>query len=330
VSGRFYLVTGGTGFLGSALTRRLCSRGDRVRVLDDESRGRAARLRDLGDRVEFVNGDVRDPAAVARGCEGVDAICHLAFINGTEFFYTKPDLVLDVAVKGISNVIEGAIRHQVPELLLVSSSEVYHEPARIPTDETVTLSIPDPLNPRYSYAAGKLLSEIMAVNFGRRYFRRVTIVRPHNVFGIDMGAEHVIPQFVARMKALQSHPTNPIPFAIQGTGLQTRSFVFVDDFIDGVMLVLERGEHLGIYHIGTLEEVSIETLARLVAEYFGRPIKIVPGPPADGGALRRCPDITKMMSLGYRPNFTLREALPGVVRWYDEHFEAKHAVEQRA
>jgi nucleoside-diphosphate-sugar epimerase len=329
VIGRSYLVTGGTGFLGSALTRRLVNDGARVRVLDDNSRGDAARLEDLRDRFEYAQGDIRDAAVVARACEGVDVICHLAFVNGTEFFYTKPDVVLDVAVKGISNIIDGAIRHRVPELMVMSSSEVYHEPGRVPTDETVPLSIPDPLNPRYSYAAGKLLSEVMAVNFGRRYFERVTIVRPHNVYGIDMGAEHVIPQFVARMKALQSHPSNPIPFAIQGTGLQTRSFVFVDDFIDGVMVVLERGAHLGIYHIGTLEEVSIEALARLVAEHFGRPIKIVPGPPADGGTNRRCPDITKMMKLGYQPNFTLREALPGVVRWYDEHLAPK-GTEQRA
>jgi nucleoside-diphosphate-sugar epimerase len=319
VIGRSYLVTGGTGFLGSALTRRLVGAGARVRVLDDNSRGRAARLQDLDQRFEYLEGDVRDAAAVDRACEGIDLICHLAFINGTEFFYTKPDLVLDVAVKGMINVIEAAVRHRVPELMVMSSSEVYHEPDRVPTDETVALSIPDCLNPRYSYAAGKILHEIMSVNFGRRHFQRVTIVRPHNVYGPDMGDEHVIPQFVARMRALQTHPTDPIPFSIQGTGLQTRSFVFVDDFVDGVMLVLDRGEHLGIYHIGTLEEVSIETLARLVAEHYGRPIKIVPGPPADGGTNRRCPDITKMMRLGYRPNFTLREALPAVVRWYDEH-----------
>jgi nucleoside-diphosphate-sugar epimerase len=319
VIGRSYLVTGGTGFLGSALTRQLVLAGASVRVFDNNSRGRVARLRDLGDRFEYFEGDVRDRDAVDRACQGIDVVCHLAFINGTEFFYTKPDLVLDVAVKGISNVIESAIRQRVPELMVMSSSEVYHEPDRIPTDETVALSIPDCLNPRYSYAAGKILHEIMAVNYGRRHFRRVIIIRPHNVYGADMGEEHVIPQFVARMKALQAHPTDPIPFTIQGTGLQTRSFVFVDDFVDGVMLVLDRGEHLGIYHIGTLEEVTIEFLARLVAEQYGRPIKIVPGPPADGGTNRRCPDITKIMKLGYRPQFTLREALPGVVRWYDEY-----------
>jgi nucleoside-diphosphate-sugar epimerase len=322
---RHYLVTGGTGFLGSALVRRLVEAGARVRVLDDNSRGRASRLQDLEGRFEYVEGDIRDAPTVERACQDIDLVCHLAFINGTEFFYTKPDLVLDVAMKGMINIIEGSMRQRVPEMLVMSSSEVYQEPAMIPTDESVALSIPDPLNPRYSYAAGKIMSEIMALNFGRRHFKRVTVVRPHNVYGADMGREHVIPQFVARLKALQSHPTDPIPFTIQGTGRQTRSFVFVDDFIDGIMIVLDRGEHLGIYHIGTLEEVTIASVAHTAAEYFGRPIKIVPGPPAEGGANRRCPDITKMMKLGYQPKYTLQEALPGVVRWYAEHSD-QHAA----
>ena len=316
--GRSCLVTGGTGFLGSALTRRLIADGARVRVLDNNSRGRAARLADLDGRFEYVEGDIRDAATVDRACQGIDVLCHLAFINGTEFFYSKPDLVLDVAVKGMANVLDAALRHRVPELMVMSSSEVYHEPARVPTDETVPLTIPDCLNPRYSYAAGKMISEVMALNSGR-HFERVTIVRPHNVYGPDMGDEHVIPQFVARMKSLAVRPANPMPFKIQGTGLQTRSFVFVDDFIDGLMLVLEHGEHLGIYHVGTTEEVSIATLAHMVAEHFERPIEIVPGPAADGGTNRRCPDIAKVMKLGYQPRHLLREALPGVVGWYDQH-----------
>ena len=327
--GQLVLVTGGTGFLGSALVRRLVSEGARVRVFDNNSRGRAERLRDLEARFEYFEGDVRDPAAVDRACQGVDLVCHLAFINGTEYFYSKPDLVLDVAVKGMVNVLDSAMRHRVPELMVMSSSEVYHEPAQVPTDETVALSIPDCMNPRYSYAAGKLISEVMAVNNGR-HFRRVTIVRPHNVYGPDMGDEHVIPQLVARMKSLQSSPADPVPFPIQGTGRQTRSFVFVDDFIDGLMLVLKGGEHLGIYHIGTMEEVSIASLSELIAEQFGRRIEIVPGPEADGGTRRRCPDISKLARLGYQPRHALRDALPGVVRWYDRHRQVAAPAKSQA
>ena len=313
------LVTGGTGFLGSALVRRLLHAGHDVRVLDNNSRGNIARLSDLDGQFEYVEADVRNAAAVDQACRGVDLVCHLAFINGTENFYSKPDLVIDVALKGMMNVVDACIARNVPELLAMSSSEVYHEPSVIPTDETVPLTIPDCLNPRYSYAGGKILTELMAVNYGRRHFKRVTIVRPHNVYGPDMGREHVIPQLVSRVKALQRQPADPLPLVIQGTGRQTRSFVFVDDFIDGVMLVIERGEHLGIYHIGTLEEVTIEALARLVAEYYGRPVNVIPGPAAEGGTNRRCPDITKMTTLGYRPRHRLLDTLPGVVRWYDEH-----------
>ena len=293
--------------------------GQRVRVLDDNSRGRAARLADIEGRYEYVPADVRNAAAVADACKGVDMVCHLAFVNGTEFFYTKPELVLDVAVKGMVSVLDGCRAHHVPELFLMSSSEVYQTPPVVPTDETAPLSIPDPLNPRYSYAAGKIISEIMAINYGRTGFTRVVTVRPHNVYGADMGWEHVVPQFVLRMRGLRDAPADPVPFPIQGDGRQTRSFVYIDDFTDGVMLAINRGEHLGIYHVGTLEEVTMIELAEKVGECFGRRIQVVPGKAPEGGTNRRCPDIGKVAKLGYAPRFRLSDALPGVATWYDEH-----------
>jgi nucleoside-diphosphate-sugar epimerase len=315
---RSYLVTGGSGFLGSALVRRLVHAGHRVRVLDDNSRGRMTRLADLDGQFEGVNADIRDAAAVERACQGIDVMCHLAFVNGTEFFYSKPDLVLDVAVKGMVNVLDGCRKWNVPELFLMSSSEVYQTPPVVPTDESAPLSIPDVMNPRYSYAGGKIISEQMALHCGR-HFSRVLIVRPHNVYGADMGYEHVIPQFALRMKGLLSRPDDPLPFTIQGTGEQTRSFVYVDDFTEGVMLALLHGEHRGIYHVGTLEEVTIKTLAQKVAQTYGRRITVVPSAEARGGTNRRCPDISKITALGYRPKHTLESALPAVTRWYDQH-----------
>jgi nucleoside-diphosphate-sugar epimerase len=315
-----YLVTGGTGFLGSALVRRLVSSGHRVRVFDNNSRGNVSRLDDISGDFEFVEGDIRDPETVARAVAGVDSVCHLAFVNGTKYFYSMPELVLDVGVKGIVNVVDGCLKHGVGELVVASSSEVYHEPPVVPTDETVPLCIPDPLNPRYSYASGKLISEIIALNYGRTRFERVLVFRPHNVYGPAMGTEHVIPEFIARMKAaIQQGAKDPIRFPIQGSGKQTRAFVYVDDFIDGLMLVLETGEHLGIYHIGNTEEVTVESLARLVADYFGRRIAVMPSEGALGGTPRRCPDIHKIARLGYMPKWSLRDGMRITAKWYDEH-----------
>jgi nucleoside-diphosphate-sugar epimerase len=315
-----YLVTGGTGFLGSALVRRLVHAGHRVRVLDNNSRGKNVRLSDVAGHFELVEGDIRDAATTERVTRGVDTVCHLAFLNGTEFFYDRPDLVLDVGVKGMVNVMDACIANKVRDFVLVSSSEVYQEPPSIPTDESVPLSIPDPLNPRYSYAAGKIISEVMAINYGRKHFDRVVIVRPHNVYGPDMGWEHVIPQFVVRITDLCAREASDlIRLPMQGTGHESRAIVFIEDFTNGLMLAIEKGKHLGIYHIGTIEEITIARLASLLGEVFGRRIEVVPGKAADGGPLRRCPDITKLRALGYNPRYTLREALPIVVDWYREN-----------
>lgn len=324
MTGKRYLVTGGTGFIGSALVRRLVKEGGIVRVLDNDYRGAKERLRDISDRIEIVGADIRDPKAVSDACKGMDSICHLAYLNGTEFFYTKPELVLDIGVKGIVNVLDGAIQEGVKELILASSSEVYQTPPKVPTDETAPLSVPDPLNPRYSYGGGKIISELMAINYGRKYFEKVIIFRPHNVYGPDMGWEHVIPQFAVRMKELCAQDKNPsIMFPIQGTGDETRTFIFIDDFIDGLMLIMNKGEHLGIYHIGTMEEISIRDVALQVGRCFERDVTIVPGKLAEGGTIRRCPDISKIIKLGFSPKVSFEKGVGTTVRWYDENSSKK-------
>jgi nucleoside-diphosphate-sugar epimerase len=317
VSGGRILVTGGNGFIGSGLVRALVRDGKQVRVLDDNSRGRPRRLDDVAKDIEFIAGDVRDADAVARAAQGVDEVHHLAFINGTEFFYTAPERVLDVGVRGMINVIDACRQHGIGNLILASSSEVYQTPPNIPTDESAPPSVPDPLNPRYSYGAGKLISEIMAINFGRKFFQRVLIFRPHNVYGPDMGFEHVIPQFALRLHANAARqPTGRLRFEMQGTGDETRSFCFIDDLIDGIMVMREKGEHLGIYHVGTMEEVTIADLARRIARAGGREIEPIAGPPAAGGTLRRCPDISKLARLGYKPRVPLDEGLKPTLDWY--------------
>jgi len=317
MNGRRILVTGGSGFIGSGLVKALLRAGNRVRVLDDNSRGDARRLQEVAADIDFVAGDVRHAEAVAAAAAGMDEVHHLAFVNGTEFFYKAPELVLDVGVRGMINVIDACRRHGIGTLVLASSSEVYQTPPKIPTDETAPLTVPDPLNPRYSYGAGKLISEIMAINYGRKFFERVLIFRPHNVYGPDMGFEHVIPQFALRLQTLAAHrPAGPLRFGMQGTGAETRSFCFIDDLVAGVLVMREKGEHLGIYHVGTTEEVTIADLARRVARAAGREIELVAGEAAAGGTLRRCPDISKLAGLGYKPRVPLDGGLRPTRDWY--------------
>ena len=147
-----FLVTGGSGFIGSALVHRLVKKGHNVRVLDNGFRGDMRRLNEIQGKIEYIEGDIRNKQIVFEACKNIDVICHLAFINGTEYFYSKPELVLEVGVKGMINVLDCSIEHGIKEFILMSSSEVYQTPTVVPTDESVGMSIPDPLNPRYSYA----------------------------------------------------------------------------------------------------------------------------------------------------------------------------------
>lgn len=316
------LVTGGSGFVGSGLVKALVKAGHSVRVLDDNSRGSPRRLAEVAKDIEFVAGDIRDAARVEKAAEGMDEVHHLAFVNGTEFFYSQPDLVLDVGVRGMVNVIDACRKHGIGKLVLASSSEVYQTPPKVPTDETAPLAIPDPLNPRYSYGGGKLISELMAINYGRKYFNRVLIFRPHNVYGPDMGWEHVVPQLALRLNAAaKAQPSGTLRLEIQGTGKETRSFCFIDDLVAGVMVMREKGEHLGIYHVGTMEEVTIADLAHRIAGIYGREITLVAGKPAPGGTARRCPDISKLAKLGYKPRVPLSEGLRPTLDWYRQNAE---------
>lgn len=312
-----YLVTGGSGFIGSALVKKLLKEGHSVRVFDNNSRGNLRRLDDILDKIDFVEGDIRDFDQVNQACKGVDAICHLAFVNGTRFFYEFPELVLEVGVKGMMNILDSCKENNITDLILASSSEVYQSPEQVPTSEEVPLIVPDLLNPRYSYGGAKLITELLAINYGRNNFERVVIFRPHNVYGPDMGWEHVVPEFLLKMNELAKNESKEmIDFNIQGTGNETRAFIFIDDFTDGLMKVINKGKHLNVYHIGTSNEIKLSQLAEMVAKIFDSEINLIPGALAEGGTLRRCPDITKLRGLGFNPETPLEKGLQISKDWY--------------
>jgi len=308
--GKKYLVTGGTGFIGSALVHRLVKEGSKVRVFDNDSRGSFFRLSDIKDNLEFIFGDIRNYNDVKNACRDCNSIIHLAYVNGTGNFYTKPELVLEIGVKGILNILDAAIDNNIKELIVASSSEVYQTPSIIPTPEDIQLTVPDVQNPRYSYGGGKIITELLALNYGRKFFDRVLIFRPHNVYGPDMGDGHVIPQLI--LKALDKTKQ----FEIQGTGNETRSFIYIDDFIDGLIKVMENGERNNIYNIGTENEISIRNLALIILQYFDRKDNIKNTDLTLGSTKRRCPDIAKLRKIGFAPKVLLKDGLKKTIEWY--------------
>ena len=315
------LVTGGTGFLGSALTKALVRKGHAVRVLDNDFRGSRSRLGEVAADVELVEADIRDAAAVSKATRGMETVYHLAFVNGTRFFYELPELVLDVGVRGALTTLDAAREHGVERYVLASSSEVYQTPERVPTDETERICLPDVTNPRYSYAGGKIISELLALNFLRKTDTDCVIFRPHNFIGPDMGFEHVIPELMRKIfAASQGFRKKEIDLEIQGTGEETRAFCYIDNGVQGVLLCGEKGSDGELYHIGEMREISILQLVDMLGGLLGISIRVAPGPLRPGGTPRRCPDTAKLQALGYAPQVTLEEGLSRTLQWYGDYY----------
>ena len=286
----------------------LVNLGHKVTIFDNNTRGKFSRINDIRKKVKFISGDIRNKKKLFNAVKGSNVVIHLAYINGTKYFYSKPDLVLDVAVKGLVNIFDACKKYNIKEIYLASSSEVYQTPAKIPTDESESLKIPDIMNPRYSYGGGKILTELMGINFGRKFFKKLIIFRPHNVYGSDMGNEHVIPELMKRIRG-----KNKKNFYIEGTGNEIRSFIHIKDFLNAFKILLQKGKHLEIYNIGNSEKVRIIELAKMISVIMNTKVKIVKKPLKKGGTKIRVPDIQKITKLGFKNQITLKKGLLGLI-----------------
>ena len=307
-----FLITGGLGFIGKAITHSLITKNHNVKIIDNKFRNPNPQIIDNKNcKIYYL--DIRNKNEFKKISKDVDTVIHLAAINGTNFFYENPYLVLEVAIKGIINLLEVCKENNISEFFFASSSEVYHNPPYFPADEKVPLIIPDPFNPRYSYSTGKIVSEILLLN--TNFLKRLIIFRPHNIYGPDMGSNHVIPELIS--KIIKSKKI----IDIQGTGNQTRSFCYIDDFIKGFNILLQKGKNKNIYNIGSNEELKIIHLAEKLIQISKKNLNIKKTKKIIGSPERRKPNIKKISKLGYKPSISLNKGLNNTFKWYNNYFD---------
>ena len=304
------LITGGSGFIGSNLANYY-SQNNKVIVFDNYRRGKISSLT-KNKNLRIIKGDITNRNQVKKALNKVDTVIHLAYINGTEFFYKYPDKILEIAAKGIINIIECSIEKNIQELYLASSSEVYQNPKIIPTPEEIPLIIPDVLNPRYTYGGGKILTELYGVHYAK-YFKKLIIFRPHNVYGPNMGNEHVIPQLLIKANKIKNSKKS---LRILGNGNQTRSFIYISDFVNSFDLILKKGKNRNIYNIGNEQEISINNLVKKIKKTVDIKNKVINIENHKGSPDRRCPDNTKLVKLGYKMSIDLNKGLYLTNEWY--------------
>jgi len=305
---RKVLVTGGAGFVGSALVERLAAAGP-VRVLDDLSTGRADSVAGLCG-VELVVGSVLEDAAVTSALDGVDVVFHLA-CQGVRHSIHAPRETHDVNATGTLTLLEASRRVGIRRFVYVSSSEVYGSAQTVPMSEL------HPRLPNTVYGGSKLAGEAYARVYHRTYGLPAVTVRLFNTYGPrshyagDSG--EVIPKFLVRAR-------NGLSPVIFGDGAQTRDFTFVTDIARGIVAAAETDEAIGeVINLGSGKEISIAELASRILRLAGDsdldPKYTEPRP---GDVRRLFADVTKARRLlHWTPSVALAEGLQRLVAWHE-------------
>jgi dTDP-glucose 4,6-dehydratase len=303
------VVTGGAGFLGAHLCRRLLDRGWEVVAVDDLSTGTADHVDDLvetRDGFELVRHDVVDGIPVAGA---LDAVLHFASAASPPEYLARPLATLAVGSTGTHHALELA-RVSSARFLLASTSEVYGDPEQHPQTESYRGNV-SPIGPRSVYDEAKRFAEALTMAFHRVHGLDTKIARIFNTYGplLEPADGRVVSNFLARALAGE-------PLAVYGDGTQTRSFCYVDDEVTGLLALLD-SEWVGPMNIGNPEEHTVLEVAKLVLEVTGSSSEIVFDalPPDD--PVRRCPDISLAeRELGWRPAVSLRDGLVRTLEWY--------------
>jgi nucleoside-diphosphate-sugar epimerase len=244
-------------------------------------------------------------------------VYHLAAINGTRLFYEMPFEVARTNLLSTLNLLEWLQLRTVGRLVYASTSEVYADAGalgllKIPTSEEIPVVFTQPTKVRFSYGTSKFMGEFLCLQFGKKVNVSTSVVRYHNIYGPRMGDKHVIPEFIARIERDEN------PFRIYG-GSETRAFCYVDDAVEATYRIAAASScDNEVIHIGNSdEEISIESLAKLMMKRLGKDADILECGGRSGSVPRRCPDVSKLHRLtGFKARINLEEGLSRTLDWY--------------
>lgn len=312
IKGRNIFISGGGGFIGMSFTKRILD-DNKVIVYDNLHRNAIKYTDILGHpNMRFVEGDVLAAAKVRDSMKGCDTVLHLASIAGVDTVVSMPVATMEVALLGTYNVIKGAMEQPKMERFIdFSTSEVFGRFAK-----DVKESDPTPIGPvgepRWTYAAAKLAGEHLAFAYFRQSGLPAVAVRPFNIFGpmqVGIGAIHV---FIRN--ALKGEPMR-----VNNGGTQVRSWCYIDDIVDAIILCMEKKEAVGnSFNIGNPKNtVTVLELAQMIKRLSGSKSEIIDQKKDTPDVETRSPDITKAgRLLGFEPKVDLETGLKRTIEWY--------------
>ncbi len=309
------LVTGGAGFIGSHLVELLLAQGARVRVPVRTSNKLHSFLDGVHNQVEFMAADLLRSEDCVRVCQDQDIVMQLAAkVGGIEYNIAHPGSIFRDNLLLYMNVLEAARAAAVERFLVVSSACVYPRFCTIPTPEEEGFNErPEPTNEGYGWA--KRMEEFLAEAYHREYGMKLAIARPYNAYGprdnFDPASSHVIPALIRRIVAGEN------PLQVWGSGKQSRSFLYVEDFARGLMEIAEKYAIADPINLGADEEITIAETVKLISEISGiRPAVHFDTSKPEGQPRRKCNTRKAKEKIGFEAQVSLRDGLKKTINWY--------------
>lgn len=313
--GKKVLVTGGSGFIGSFLAEQLLDLGASVTITHKSSD--LSNVSKIKSEIEIIKSDLLDPNRAIKVTKNKDVVFNLASkVAGIQFNINHPATMFMDNIQIAKNLMESSLKNKVERFLVVSSACVYPRHCSIPTPETEGfLDDPEPTNLGYGWA--KRVGELMGRFYQKEYGMKIGIARPYNAYGprddFNPQTSHVIPGIIKRVFE------NENPLRVWGSGKQTRSFLYVEDFAKGLIEVIEKYPKADPVNIGTEEEITIGDLAKLIIALSGKSTKIEFDTSKPDGQPRRNCDTKKAKKLvGFEAKVKLEEGLKQTIDWYRE------------